>query len=682
MQENVIYRYYTVYVLILGALITCYWNSFSGTWLYDDVGFILKNENIRLTDLDLQGIWQTLNAAEQGCPRPLAFLSFGLNYYFSGYSIFGYHLVNFIIHLAGAWFLFHVILDTLRLDPVFKNWSQSNLSDAALLGSVFWALSPLHVFAVTNIWQRVTTLCGVLMIMTLFFYIRARLAHALWRRLIFAAASVVSFGLSLLTKENAAMLPVAIVVYDLLFFQEPGLKRFKVLIRLSIPVAALAAAVCVYTDWSWILSGYAQRTFTLAQRLLTEPRVLVFYLSLIAYPLNSRLALLHDIDVSRSLTDPWTTVFSILFLSVLAVAALKKSRQYPFVCYAVLFFFINHLIESSIVPLELVYEYRNYLPSIFIYALMAAGVVYAKIFFENKKAVLVPILVFSGVWLACQGHTVYLQNSIMQDSARFWLANLEKSPGLSCIYSSLARELWNRDKDFKAAFQLLKQGEKINHYNFTGQKATLKEYLGTYHFFNRQFGKAIAYFQEVLPLRPDSMFLKEKLIHAFLYTNQFGRAYDFTMAQLARSPQKDKPGLQACISLIQLKQGAYDRARLNALDALRRNPGNLTAMAVAAEIYRKENKIGKAIGFFENILGAEQTDAAAQLALTELYCRAGRMDQLYGAVVALLDRIGRQPVSDYVETVNRDAPVNAYIADKTLIIHAVRRALQCKAAAP
>ena len=675
MQDNFIYRYYTAYFLIFCALIACYWNSFSGTWLYDDFGYILNNENIRLTDLTWDGIRQTLKGAGHGSIRPLAFLSFGLNYYFSAYKIFTYHLVNFIIHLTGTCFLLHVIYDTLCLDPVFKKWPKTSLFDASLLAAILWALSPLHVFAVTNIWQRVTSLSGMLMIITLFLYIRARLARTLWRQCVLAAASLLTFGLSLLTKENAVMLPMSIMVYDILFFQRKGLNRLNILLYLTIPVAVVAVVGSFYTNWSWILSGYEQRPFTLPQRLLTEPRVLVLYLSLIVYPLNSRLALLHDITVSHSLISPWTTAVSMLLMCFLVVTAFWKSKQYPFLCYAVLFFFINHLIESSVVPIELVYEYRNYLPAIFIYALISVGVVYAVNFFD-KKFISALILVTAGICITSQGDTVYSQNRIMQSRKTFWLANLQKSPNMSCIYNSLAHALWNHE----AALEVLKIGERKNHFNLLDQKTSLLHSMGICYYLKKEYNKAEAYLEKALPFRGKSTSLKKTLILSQLASGKLEKAKSFANSEMARCPEKDKPRLLECISLIFLKQGDLIKARSSALQALQKEPGNLSAMAVIAEIYRRQNNIEKSIGFFSSILKEKRTDTIAQLALIELYYRAGYTDQLYTTTVSLLNRIGNQDLMGYIEKVNKEAAVNPYVPEKDLIVTAIHQALQSKTA--
>jgi tetratricopeptide (TPR) repeat protein len=122
------------------------------------------------------------------------------------------------------------------------------------------------------------------------------------------------------------------------------------------------------------LPGYDGRTFTLTERLLTEGRVLFFYISLIVAPRLNDLGLLHDdIPISTSLWTPWTTLPALAGLLTLTVLAIALRRRLPMVCLGVLWFLAGHLLESTIFPLEIAHEHRNYLASLGI-LLACAGI--------------------------------------------------------------------------------------------------------------------------------------------------------------------------------------------------------------------------------------------------------------------------------------------------------------------
>ncbi len=50
-------------------------------------------------------------------------------------------------------------------------------------------------------------------------------------------------------------------------------------------------------------------------------------------------------------------------------------RRYPLLLLAVLFFLVGHSMESTLIPLEMVYEHRNYLPGMLVCLALAAVIV-------------------------------------------------------------------------------------------------------------------------------------------------------------------------------------------------------------------------------------------------------------------------------------------------------------------
>jgi tetratricopeptide (TPR) repeat protein len=109
---------------------------------------------------------------------------------------------------------------------------------------------------------------------------------------------------------------------------------------------------------------YSNRDFSLTERLMTESRVIWFYARSVLIPDIRQLALFHDdILVSRSLLDPPTTFISSLALAVTLATAILAREKAPVLAFGVLFFLSTHLLESTVLPLELVHEHRNYIGS-------------------------------------------------------------------------------------------------------------------------------------------------------------------------------------------------------------------------------------------------------------------------------------------------------------------------------
>ena len=210
-------------VSLLVTLLLIYGNSFFGEWHFDDFNNIVDNRNVHVKGLSWQEIQKTFYGVSDGSEgqrisRPLSYLSFGLNYFFGGTEVFGYHVVNFVIHFTSV-FLFLFITKHAQL-PLLRDRYGEMAYGIALLATFFWATSPLQVNAVTIIVQRMTCLAGLVTVMALYFYVRARRMAAGWAEgsLSLSLFSVAPWRLSDRRKMQP-MLPISILLYDVLLIQ-------------------------------------------------------------------------------------------------------------------------------------------------------------------------------------------------------------------------------------------------------------------------------------------------------------------------------------------------------------------------------------------------------------------------------------------------------------------------------
>ena len=194
------------------------------------------------------------------------------------------------------------------------------------------------------------------------------------------------------------MLPLVLFLTETVFFQNlefPKTRKTIAIAAASIGILGGVILACILVDANElsILKDYQYRSFSLWQRLLTEPRIIVLYLSQLFYPMPFRLSIEHDIVISKTFFDPWTNLPAILSLGVLIGTGFLQIKKRPILAFGLLFFFINHLIESSFLPLELVFEHRNYLPSMFLFFPVAAGLFWLMDYFNEKNRFIFRILV-------------------------------------------------------------------------------------------------------------------------------------------------------------------------------------------------------------------------------------------------------------------------------------------------
>jgi tetratricopeptide (TPR) repeat protein len=173
-------------------------------------------------------------------------------------------------------------------------------------------------------------------------------------------------GLAILSKENGILLPLYMLVIEFTVFRFQGAnqnpdKSIITLFTLILAIPALFALLYLVTHTDSMLN-YSHRDFTLWERVLTEPRVLIFYLKMIIMPSVQELGLYHDdFSLSHGLLSPFSTLPAILAIAGLLTAGLLLRTLRPLVSLGILWFFTGHVLESTILPLELAHEHRNYL---------------------------------------------------------------------------------------------------------------------------------------------------------------------------------------------------------------------------------------------------------------------------------------------------------------------------------
>jgi protein O-mannosyl-transferase len=361
-------------VVALGA----YANTFHVPFTFDDRPNISENPNIQIKTLTFDQFERLARNTYKETIRIFAYFTFALNYYFGRLDVFGYHLVNLLIHIASGILLYWLLLLTLNL-PSLKEDYNSIALPITFFSSLLFISHPVQTQSVTYIVQRMASMATMLYLLAMLLYVKARLSQGR-KRLLYLIGMTLSFLLGLFTKENVATLPLFIALYEFYFFQNLDLnfKRKKILTYVT--GAVLLIGILMLFVWGKryfdvIIEGYKTRDFTLMERVLTQFRIVLYYVTLLLYPHPSRLNLDYDFPISKGILDPPTTLLSILIIAGLIGYSIRTAKKMPLLSFFTLWYFGNLMIESSIFPLELVFEHRLYLPAIGPFVLFAILVV-------------------------------------------------------------------------------------------------------------------------------------------------------------------------------------------------------------------------------------------------------------------------------------------------------------------
>jgi len=526
------YRQSIFFLLLLLLIFTCYSNTFNSSWQFDDYPNIIDNTIIHIDNLRFDTIYKTLFAKPfhpGSIERPISFLSFAFNWYIGQDNPFWYHIINIIIHTITAYFIFKCILLLISYSTHSNKYNEDDVVFIALLSATLWATNPVQTQAVTYIVQRMASMAAMFFILSIYHYIISRKSKNLHTTSRHLTLCVIFFTLSIGCKENAITLFPSLLLIEFIFFRETKYNiQIKILITINIILLLLSTAYIFKHYSQYFLSPVDNRPFSLIERLLTQSRIIVLYLSIVIYPSPNRLSIEHNVLLSTSITNPITTLFSILFILSLISYAILRREKYPLLSFAILFFLINHVVESTIIPLELIFEHRNYLPSFFLFLPIAVALHWSiKRTYASSKILHNCLLISIPGLLIAIGIGTYTRNDSWKTEESLWTDSLRKAPGNARPYARLAEIYgWkkaNNPENFKIALALL-QKSLNKETPRTTLKAALINNIGKLYALQGQFKQAIDYYNQSLQLNPNFINSRLDLSQALLILGNFNEA--------------------------------------------------------------------------------------------------------------------------------------------------------------
>jgi hypothetical protein len=265
---------FTKYVLVPVLFVfLIYSNSFQNSFQYDDVHSIVRNPHIKNFENLPTFFWSPKMGSglvpETSAYRPLLMVSFGLNYFLGLLDPWGYHLVNLLIHMVCALFVFLVTLNLLRITNIEKESEDDRNRLTALFAALIFAAHPVQTESVTYIIGRSSSLTALFFLTAVWAYIRYRVAG----KIRYTFLALFFYVCSLLVKEAAITLPLVLIFFDLFF---PLHRSWKGRLAGILPFIALSA---IYLGFRFYILGVGQFTTTavrpLYDHLLTQPRAWV-----------------------------------------------------------------------------------------------------------------------------------------------------------------------------------------------------------------------------------------------------------------------------------------------------------------------------------------------------------------------------------------------------------------------
>lgn len=520
-------------ILLLGMGL--YLNTLNAPFIFDDYPCILENPAITSLDyfFDYEKVRELtidVDIKNNFALRPVVYLTFALNYLVGGTRVFGFHLVNTIIHLINALLIYALVALTLQRAPLHEDRSEAMQLDQILplLVALLFVAHPIQTQAVTYITQRFTSLAVLFYLTALYCYICARTAEISISRWVYYGISLLMTYVAMKTKAIAFTLPVILLLYDLFFLSGTRRQRLLWLLPYFLSMLIIPGTLIwlVATDgvddprWK-IEQSINLVNFSNVSRwdyLKTQFGVIVSYLRMFFFPVGQNLD--HDVRLAHSFFETKIIASFLLLITLFGVAVRLALRDFQsgkrterrLIAFGILWFFITISMSSSIIPIDdLMVEYRNYLPSFGLFFAVAVTAVVA----VNRGLVRRSVFCYTAVLVVviCAVAT-YARNSLYRDPVRMFHDVISKSPDKPRVHDLLRSSYLANGRFDEAIIEFTKMFERYPH--DSGYPAA----LGYIHLVRGQFDDALRQLHRAIAISPSNFYAHGNLGLVYLYTGR------------------------------------------------------------------------------------------------------------------------------------------------------------------
>ncbi|MCA9394851.1 MAG: tetratricopeptide repeat protein [Candidatus Omnitrophica bacterium] len=588
------HRYRLAVAALLIATGAMYSNVLHGPPIFDDIGYIKSNANIR--DItDIHAIWH----AWKHPARFVGYFTFALNYAIHGYNWLGFHVTNIGIHMVNILLVWSLVRLLFRCEQMRDDPLRPDAELVALITAMLFAAHPMQTQAVAYMAQRFASLATLFYLLSVWCYLQARLYPR--RALPFFAAAGFSALLGMFTKQITITLPVAILLVEFLFVRPRG-KGGRIdwrivggtgLFLLIVPAIFKFNAPAMLTIQHHSGSHRGDELYNMVY-LMTQFRVICTYLSLMFLPVGQNL--LYDFPASYSMLEPRTFWCFVLLVTIFAYG-IRRVGSNRLLAFGIFWFFLTLSVESSVIVIKhVIFEHRMYLPSFGFFLCISAWLL--KTFRSRRKCLAAATVI--ALTLAV---LTYQRNFVWADDIAMWEDVIAKAPEKSRPHMNLGIAYVERSQWETAIHHLDTAIEKYgrNHAAYSNR--------GMAYFALGKPERAIQDFNRALEIMPD---YQEALINRgnyYSYVKDYARAIADYDRVITLNPQAVEAIHNRANKYYQMKR--YDRALEDYDRALALRPSFVRGYTSRGQVYSRLKKFELALDDFSRAIELDKENQSA-----------------------------------------------------------------------
>jgi len=412
-------------ILVLGLLI--YGQTFHFDFVFDDYIFIVTNPFIKnFSNIHL--MWHVFPVT-----RLVGMYSFAINYHFNQLHAAGYHIFNFMVHLAAValvWALADLLFKMTRGLPSHSKTPQ----ELPFIMAVLFLVHPCQSQAVTYITQRFESMATVFYLAGIYFYLRGRLSSRKIHQMVFFSLVGLSTIVGLMTKEVVVTLPLMILIGEwILFPKKNNHKAIFVFLVIGLFLYLLFSRM-VHANLSIFIKSIPSEShdgdvLTPGRYFLTQMRVFLTFLRLFIFPFHQNLD--YDYPVSTGFFSPILTFVGGVVMMGTGYLVFQLRQKYPLISFGLAWVLVTFSINLA-PRSNVIFEHKMYLLS---FGFLLSAVAVLSLWITDRRTLLKVL----SCGIIILSFITYQRNKVWSNEISLWEDVIKNSPNKARVNSNLAR---------------------------------------------------------------------------------------------------------------------------------------------------------------------------------------------------------------------------------------------------